>query len=273
MRSAKSTQNISKLSPIIDGGGLEGFVERLFYQPSPLQKALSSFLTPFAYLYGSAMWLRRRLRYPKAFSVPIISVGNLVVGGSGKTPFVCALASRFEGVWIVSRGYGRDSKGLIQVSKEGKILVTVEASGDEAMEMALALPKASVVVAENRTEGIDYAIKEGAQIVLLDDGFNRVEIKKFEILLEPETILNRRVLPAGAFREFPSTVKYADLYLKEGRDYRRKVTICNPGSRMILATSIARPQRLTPWLPKTVVGTYRVPDHHRFNIKELESIQ
>ncbi len=216
------------------------------------------------------MWLRRRLRDPKDFGIPIISVGNLVVGGSGKTPFVCALASRFEGVWIVSRGYGRDSKGLIQVSKEGKILARVEVCGDEAMEMALALPKASVVVAENRTEGIDHAIKEGAQIVLLDDGFNRVEIKKFEILLEPELILNRRVLPAGPFREFPSTAKYADLYLKEGRDYRRKVTICDPGSRMVLATSIARPERLTPWLPKTVVGSYRVPDHRNFNTKELE---
>lgn len=252
-----------------EGKGLEAFVERLFYRPGPREKVLSTLLAPLGWAYGSGMWLRRRLASRQRFAVPIISVGNLVVGGSGKTPFTIALASRYEDVWIVSRGYGRQSSGPVQVSRRGKILATVEAAGDEAMEMARALPEASVLVIENRIEGIVRAVEEGAGVVLLDDGFNRVEIEKLEILLEPQELPNRRVLPAGPFREFPSTATLADLRLKEGREYRRKVRIRQPAPRMLLATSIARPERLEPWLPEGVVGHYRLPDHRWFDEKRL----
>jgi tetraacyldisaccharide 4'-kinase len=272
MRSARSTQSTSSPLPLAEEGhGAAAFVERLFYRPGPPERALAVLLSPLAWLYGSGMWLRRRLVRRRRFGVPIVSVGNLVVGGSGKTPFVIALASRYEKVWIVSRGYGRKSRGMVQVSRQGEILASVEDSGDEAMEMALALPDASVLVAENRSEGIRHAIKEGARLVLLDDGFNRVEIEKFEILLEPEELPNRRVLPAGPFREFPATAVQADLPLKEGREYQRRVRILDPAPRMLLATSIARPERLGPWLPEGVVGHYRLPDHHWFDAKELRA--
>ena len=61
----------------------------------------------------------------KDFGIPIVSVGNLIVGGSGKTPFVITLASRFKNVTIISRGYGRKSQGLVEVSQNGEVLVDV----------------------------------------------------------------------------------------------------------------------------------------------------
>ena len=107
-------------------------------------------LLPFSILYGIGMSIRRFIIKPKKFDIPIISVGNLIVGGSGKTPFVVALASRYEEATIISRGYGRLSKGFIEVSRDGQILCGVEASGDEAMLMARLLPNCSVIVSEDR---------------------------------------------------------------------------------------------------------------------------
>jgi tetraacyldisaccharide 4'-kinase len=251
---------------------IEAFVETYFYAPNFFHRLLSFALLPFAGLYGGGMWLRRRLTRRRSFPFPIISIGNLVVGGSGKTPFTIALASRYEGVWIVSRGYGRRSRGLVEVSRPGEILASVEESGDEAMEMARALPQAGVLVSEDRIRGIERARELGAKVVVLDDGFNRVEIEKFEILLEPERLPNRFVLPAGPFREFPSTASRANLRLKEGREYRREVTVLGATERMVLLTSIARPERLDPWLPPGVVARIHRPDHAWFDERELREI-
>jgi len=254
--------------------GLASFAERVFYDPGPVEWTVSTLLTPFAGFYGSGMWLRRRLARPVGYAVPIVSVGNLVVGGSGKTPFVIALGERYASrrVWVVSRGYGRRSRGLVEVSRPGEILCDVAASGDEAMEMARALPGAGVIVSEDRGAGIERALKRGAELILLDDGFNRVEIEKFEILLEPERLPNRRVFPAGPFREFPSTASLADLRLKEGREYRRVVRCDGATERMVLVSSIARPERLEPWLPPGVVGRYFLPDHAWFDAGELREL-
>ncbi len=215
------------------------------------------------------MALRRHLARPRSYPVPIVSVGNLVLGGTGKTPFVIALASRYEKVWIVSRGYGRRSRGLVEVSRPGEILCGVEESGDEPMLMARRLPRAGVIVSEDRPLGIERALERGAEMILLDDGFNRVEIDAFDILLEPASLRNRRVLPSGPFREFPSTAERADLLLREGRDWRRIVQIEGAAERMLLATSIARPERLEPWLPEGVVGRFFLPDHAWFDEEVL----
>ena len=252
--------------------GIVSFAERMFYAPGPMEWSVSLLLTPLSWLYGGGMRLRRKREKRKRFPVPVVSVGNLVVGGSGKTPFVIALASRYEGVWIVSRGYGRRSRGLLEVSRPGAILCDVAESGDEAMEMARALPRAGVIVSEDRGRGIERALDLGAKLIVLDDGFNRVEIEKFDILLEPEILPNRRVLPAGPFREFPSTAVRADLQLKEGRDYHRKVELIGGTERMVLVTSIARPERLEPWLPPEVVARIYRPDHAWFGEEELRKL-
>ncbi len=210
------------------------------------------------------MFLRRLFTKREKFVVPIISVGNLIVGGSGKTPFVIALASRYPNATIISRGYGRQSKGLIEVSREQKIVATVQESGDEAMLMANLLPN-NIIVSENRKKAINYAINLGARLIILDDGFNRANIEKFEIILEPKYIPNRLPFPAGPFREFSFSEKEADIVLQEEEDFTRVVSFSNLREKMLLVTAIANPQRLNKYLPKGVIAKKIFPDHAYFD--------
>jgi len=241
------------------------FFETMFFRPQWYHYPLIVFLTPLSLLYGTGMFLRRVLTTQKSFGLPIVSVGNLMVGGSGKTPFVIALASKFEGVTVISRGYGRLSRGLVEVSRKGEILVDVEQSGDEPMLMAQSLPECSVIVSEDRYKAIDLAKSSGAKLIILDDGFNRVEIKKYEILLEPASIKNYLPFPAGAFREFWFSKSVADLVLKEDRDFEREVEIVDPTERMVLLTAISNPQRLDKYLPKNVLAKMYLDDHAYFD--------
>jgi len=246
------------------------FFEEMFFTPKWYHYPLIVILSPLALLYGLMMFIRRKLTAKKDFGIPIISVGNLIVGGSGKTPFVIALASRYEDVTVISRGYGRESKGLLKVSERGKILTKVEESGDEPMLIAASLPQASVIVSEERHSAIELAKKEGAKLIIMDDGFNRVEIKKFEILLEPQSIQNVLPFPSGAFREFSFSRKYADIVAKEGKSFMRNVSFENLTSKMILVTAISNPQRLDPYLPERVVNKVYLDDHAYFDEGSLQ---
>jgi tetraacyldisaccharide 4'-kinase len=250
------------------------FIERLYYRPSWYHLPVIALLAPLSLLYGAWMALRRKTARRERFDIPIISVGNLVIGGSGKTPFVIELARRYAeyDVAVVSRGYGRKSEGLVVVSRRGEVLVDAERSGDEAMVMAQALPQASVIVSEDRKAGIRRAIKEGARLVILDDGFNRVDIEKYEIVLHPLRLANALPLPAGPLREFTTALRRADIVLREGKHYSRKVTIQNPTKRMVLATSVARPERLEAYLPEGVLYRYYLPDHAYFDKARLEAL-
>jgi len=246
--------------------------EQMLFHPKWYHYPIILLLLPLSVLYGSWMFLRRVLSRKKGFDLPIVSVGNLIVGGSGKTPFVIALASRYGDVAVISRGYGRKSSGLVEVSREGEVLVPVKESGDEAMLMAISLPRASVIVSENRHEAIILAKEKGAKLIILDDGFNRVEIKKFEILLEPEQVNNPFPFPSGPFREFAFSKKYADLVLKEKRDFERVVSYEDLTKKMLLVTAISNPQRLDPYLPEGVVGKVYLQDHAYFEKEILERL-
>lgn len=249
---------------------MKHFFEEMFFTPKWYHYPLIVILSPLALLYGLVMFIRRKLTAKKDFGIPIISVGNLIVGGSGKTPFVIALASRYEDVTVISRGYGRESKGLLKVSERGKILTTVEESGDEPMLIAASLPQASVIVSEERHSAIELAKKEGSKLIIMDDGFNRVEIKKFEILLEPQSIQNVLPFPSGAFREFSFSRKYADIVAKEGKSFMRNVSFENLTSKMILVTAISNPQRLDPYLPEGLVNKVYLEDHAYFDEGSLQ---
>lgn len=254
-----------KLKNLVQGNVSETFFETMFFTPQWYHYPLIVILAPLSLLYGTWMLVRRVLISKKEFGLPIISVGNLMVGGSGKTPFVIALASKLKGVTIISRGYGRLSHGLVEVSRNGEILVDVEQSGDEPMLMAISLPQCSVIVSEDRHKAIELAKSRGAKMILLDDGFNRVEIKKYEIVLEPATIKNYLPFPAGAFREFWFSKQYADAVLKEGKDFERVVEIADSTERMVLLTAISNPQRLESYLPTNVLAKMYLDDHAYFD--------
>ena len=244
--------------------------ERLFFKPTIFDWFFIILLSPISIVYGLFMLFRRLFTTKEDFQIPIISIGNLIVGGSGKTPFLISLASKYRNSYIISRGYGRESRGLIEVSSRGKILTDVFNSGDEAMLMAKELPNSSVIVSEDRKEAIRLAKERGARVIFLDDGFNRVDIKKFEILLFPKEINNYLPFPAGGFREFYFSKIFADLNLIEDRDFRRVVTIKNPTDRMILVTAISNPKRLEPYLPKNIIKKIYLKDHSYFNKNDLK---
>jgi len=213
------------------------------------------------------------------FGIPIISVGNIIVGGSGKTPVTINLASKYEDVCIILRGYGRASKGLQIVSLRGKLLVDVKTSGDEAMLLANSLPKATVIVSENRVTAILKAKELGCKIIFLDDGFSKYHISKFNILLRPkDEPTNIFCLPSGGYREPKGFYAQADIELLEGKDFRRVITIKKDENikelpnKTLLITAISKPKRLLEYLPKDI-KMISFPDHHTFTKEEILQIQ
>jgi tetraacyldisaccharide 4'-kinase len=245
------------------------WIEEYFYNPNFIQKLLSILLLPISWIYCLGMWLRFKNQTPEDFGVNIISIGNLSVGGSGKTPLTSALALNYENVAIVLRGYGRQSKGLIVVKDTKDILCDVAVSGDEAMIYAHKVPHAIVIVSEYRKLGILKAKEMGCKIIFLDDAYSKHDIKKLDILIDVD-IKNQNCLPSGAFREKLWADKEAHI-LKDGVDFKRVVELKDKYAKMSLVTAIARPQRLDEFLPSVVAKNY-FEDHHSFTKDELEDI-
>ncbi len=214
------------------------------------------------------------------FGLPIISIGNIIVGGSGKTPLTIELAKKYDDACIILRGYGRESKGLYVISRKGKVLEDIKTSGDEAMLYAKSLPNATVIVSEDRKKAILKAKELACKIVFLDDGFSKYSISKFDILIRPkEEPTNLLCLPSGGYREPKMAYSFANLELQEGRDFKRVVSFSKDGehmdvlpSKLVLLTAISKPKRLLEFLPKnTKMEAFE--DHHTFTKDELENIK
>ena len=251
-------------------GNIVAWVERLFYAPSLFDRLVSYLLYPLSLFYCSVVWVRFKTATVVDFQIPIISVGNLTVGGSGKTPLVCALAEPFLKPCIILRGYGRKSSGLAVISDGEHILCSVEHSGDEAMIYAQKLSHAIVIVSEKREIAIERAKQMGCQVIFLDDGYSKHHIKKYDILIDVPTI-NKFCLPAGPFRERLWYGKNAYVAY-ENQTFHRVVTYDNLTSSMVLVTAIARPERLNSFLPENVIDKFYFPDHHYFSKEELQRI-
>jgi len=215
------------------------------------------------------MFFRFNFKTAEDFEIPIVGVGNLNVGGSGKTPLVTALAQHYENVAIILRGYGRESSGLHVVSDGNEVLVDVKISGDEAMIYAHKVKKAIVIVSEDRKIAIQKAKEMGAKIIFLDDAYSKHDIKKLDLVLHVEST-NNSCLPAGPFRERLWAKKEA-IVLKDGMDFKRVTELKNETKKMSLVTAIARPSRLDKFLPAVVSKNY-FPDHHTYTKQELEDI-
>ncbi|MGN8467813.1 tetraacyldisaccharide 4'-kinase [Helicobacter pylori] len=246
------------------------FLERYFYDPTLLQKGLIFALYPFSLIYQFIATIKRKTAKKHDFKIPIISIGNLIAGGSGKTPFILEIAPRYQEVAVVSRGYQRDSKGLVVVSVKGNILVPQKTAGDEAYLLALNLKQASVIVSEKRELGVLKALELGSKIVFLDDGF-RFNFNQFNALLKPKVPpYYPFCLPSGLYRESVNSYKEAHLVVTEDKDYQRITSIAHPTKRMLLVTAIANPSRLDAFLPKEVVKKLYFRDHAPFDLELLE---
>lgn len=180
-------------------------------------------LSPFAFIYLILTEFRIfcfKIKLFKSYKIPIpvISVGNLSFGGTGKTPFTIELArslrNDFKHILILSRGYKRKSKGALIVSLNGNILTDVKQSGDEAMLLAQKCVFASVVVAENRIDGYRLIEDKNPDLVILDDGYQHLKIERdCDILLTSgyKPFWKDNIFPMGHLREKRSNYRRADI--------------------------------------------------------------
>jgi len=185
---------------------------------SPVYAALMKFRS-FCYRKG----VFRNNRLP----VPVISVGNLTLGGTGKTPMVIAIA-RFlqqEGFkpGIVSRGYGGKARQEVNIVSDGEsVFLDVEQSGDEPRLMAEALPGVPVVTGAKRSLVADYTVRElGAELIIMDDGFQHLALHRdLDLVLfkAPDFLGNGRVFPGGELREPLSALQRAQGFVLTGVD-------------------------------------------------------
>ena len=237
----------------------------------------------------NALYDRRRLR-ARRLEGPVVSVGNLSAGGSGKTPFVMLLGellqSRGVKFDVLSRGYGRESRGVLLVDPAG----LPQEFGDEPLLIARRL-QVPVIVGEDRYEAGRFAeAKFGAQLHLLDDGFqHRALARDFDIVLVTPQDGSDRLLPAGRLREPLTALGRADaVVLLSGASeeafplqgklvWRVKRGIVAEGvpARPVVFCGIARPQNFLLQLRAANIepaaqAFYR--DHHAYNEKDVREL-
>ena len=255
------------------------WIEDYLFFPNTFQQIIAYLLLPLTFIYMLIILTKRAFAKELDFDIPVISIGNIIVGGSGKTPIAIKLASSYENSCVILRGFGRESKGLFVISNKGNILEDVNISGDEAMLLAKSLPSSTVIVSENRIEAIKKAKELGCKIIFLDDGFSKYSIKKFNILLRPKVEpTNFYCLPSGGYREPKGFYSYADLELQEGKDFNRIISIKKDSveiklnKKLVVLTAISKPKRLLDFLPKDI-ELLAYPDHHTFTTLEIKEIK
>jgi tetraacyldisaccharide 4'-kinase len=168
----------------------------------PASRAIAAMLSPLGFFQAaSVIWKYRRQNSYRS-PAKVICVGNLTVGGSGKTPVAIALAQMIQAtgaaVVFLTRGYGRRSSQAICVDVATHDAATV---GDEALLLARIAP---TIVARNRAEGARLAERQGAEIIVMDDGYQNFTLAKDLALVVVDgqnPFGNGRVIPAGPLRE------------------------------------------------------------------------
>ena len=180
-------------------------------------------LAPPSWLYRGALALRNRHydgpRAVRSAPVPVVSVGNITVGGTGKTPIVSWIAEQLESMGrkpaIVSRGYGGSKSGTsMRVDVDSDAVVV----GDEPVLLARRA-RCPVVVDSDRVRAAQMLVEDGANVIIADDGLQHLRMHRdFEIcVVDGERGFgNRRLLPAGPLRESPERLQTVDQVLING---------------------------------------------------------
>jgi tetraacyldisaccharide 4'-kinase len=279
---------------------------------------LKFLLLPLAILYDLVMDIRNRLYDLKlkpsaSFAVPVIGVGNLAVGGTGKTPMVEYLIRLLQpkgNLVALSRGYGRKTKGFRIASPNEN----ADTLGDEPMQLYQKYgSQVLVAVAEERAHAIPLILDQHPRIttVLLDDAFQHRKVKAgFSVLLTEYSrpFYSDYVLPYGRLREGPEGAQRADAivvtkcpaHLTEEERMRiryevRKFAPCpvyfsairfgaprnfsgepgEPASQVILVSGIANPKPLEEFLAHEyrLVKHFNYRDHHRYRLSDLQKVE
>ncbi len=274
-------------------------------------------LLPFSLLYGLVTVIRNyfydtRIFKSTGFKLPVIAIGNLEVGGAGKSPmteYLIQLLKSQHKIATLSRGYGRQTKGFFYAGKNS----TAKTVGDEPLQFKQKFPEITVAVCENRVAGVKKLLPDH-DLILLDDAYQHRALKPgFSILLfdfgkikEPHFLL-----PAGNYRENFSGKKRADMIviskcppdLSAAKQLEIKnrmlllphqnlfftsivylpfkpflntgdAVFIDPKSTLFVLTGIANPKPLLQHLRKqfAAVITHNYPDHHPFTSKNISKL-
>ncbi len=257
--------------------------------------AASLLLAPLGRLYAAAGAARWALARPWKAPVPVICIGNLVAGGAGKTPVVMDFGRRLmangKAVHFLSRGYGGTESGPLLVYPAGH---TSEAVGDEALLLAKLAP---TWVAANRRLGCQAAVAAGADVIIMDDGFqNPSVIKDLSVIVVDGGygFGNGRVIPAGPLREpVAGGLKRADavVVVGEGESFAlppghpalfKGHLRATPESRVLQGRpvvafgGIGRPEKFFETLRDIgcdLRSTHAFADHHPYGVAELKRLK
>ncbi len=251
---------------------------------------ISKLLAPVGTIYGSLTQLRLKLKTPRKTSVPVICIGNITAGGTGKTPVSLSVAQMLSAnyhPYFVTRGYGGKLRNVLVNHKKH----SARDVGDEPLLLAR---KAPVVVNPDRFAGANLAVNEGADLIIMDDGFQNPTLHKdlsFLVFDGNYGIGNGRIIPAGPLREtYANGIKRADALIILGKDKHNlaqrsglpvffahtealQTNIGNPN--IIAFAGIGHPQKFYHTLCGqgfNVLKTIDFPDHHFYSETELENI-
>lgn len=239
--------------------------------------------------------------------LPVVSVGNISVGGTGKTPVVQAVVRLLQAQGlcpaIVMRGYRRSSTGLLVVHDGSTTRATVAEAGDEAYLHAITL-RVPVVVSSDKVEAaIHAATTLPCDVIIVDDGFqHRALHRDLDIVLVDRQTLSGSLLPSGRLREPLGSLSRADVVLcmgdvdpEEVVPYLQLDALAQPcaieagtavsitdeevtldvGSSVVAVAGIARPERFLRTLEHlryNVVDKVIFPDHHRYTNKDVDRL-
>jgi tetraacyldisaccharide 4'-kinase len=253
-------------------------------------------LAPLGEAYGLAGRLHRRLVRPVRAAVPVICVGNVVAGGAGKTPVVMALVAHLLAAGrrphVLSRGYGGRLPGPLRIDPARHDAATV---GDEALLLAEIAP---TWCARDRVAGARAAVAAGADLLVMDDGFQNPSLHQDLAFLVVDGAFgfgNRRLLPAGPLRErlacglarASAVVQLGDdeagldTLLPRGVPWLRARLCAGPdapdlrGRRVVAFAGIGRPEKFFRSLADTgalLAGRHGFADHHRYRRREIGAL-
>ena len=274
-------------------------------------------LYPFALFYWAVVFCRNLFYTLNFFIVrkincKVVSIGNLTLGGTGKTPMVIFLAVLFKNldkkVAVLSRGYGRETKGMLLVSRgDGDVLCKWEECGDEPYMIANKLQGVPVLVDENRYRGGLYLAENfNPDIIIMDDGFqHRALHRDIDIVLVNggDSIRDHRLLPYGILREPWKNIIRADAVIitkeKPSHLIKRKIdktslpqlyarsipTVRYPYSssskkrldkKVFIISGLGNPEffeKTVEDLGYEICGVKNYPDHYHYKRSDLDKVE
>lgn len=249
-------------------------------------------LSPLSLVYGFFDRLNRRSKTTVTLPIPIICIGNAVAGGAGKTPVAISIAqfliSEGWNVHFLSRGYGGQNVGPVRVVPD---VHTSREVGDEPLLLATVSP---TWVSQDRVAGGEAAVKAGAEIIIMDDGFQNTTVYQdlaFLVIDGGFGIGNGRIIPAGPLREpIEKAIERANavIIVGDGEDinflqdykvpkYRAKIVphalqMELVGGKVVAFAGIGRPKKFFDSLRDAgadIVEAIDFPDHHVFSQDDI----